>query len=312
VQFRRNFKCVAITDKCIARFAIPHREIAQILDEMGTILEILDDKNWQGFSPVRGRRPADWTKRLVETERLLTNQRGFSTIQWKARLEEAAQEMRKSIGQARQFWLGKKSGYYFLIRQSGSRLAMGISDEDYRRLVREPLRVSDTRTLEAGLFGEYGERISTEPKVIDGHQRYFEFRILAAEEDEQVGRDLKAFEVLLRQRHPAFQIGEIIYDAAEGNLMGGFLLIVTAPRAVTNRLEQTAIFLEEARKTVRRHLDAAEDLRAIGSLSLLETRLDRLIAAQAIARDAPLITRNGKDFRKIERLKLIEWETPVE
>jgi|EndMetStandDraft_4_1072995.scaffolds.fasta_scaffold214926_3 tRNA(fMet)-specific endonuclease VapC len=39
--------------------------------------------------------------------------------------------------------------------------------------------------------------------------------------------------------------------------------------------------------------------------------LDRLIAAQAIARDATLITRNGKDFRKIENLRLIEWETPV-
>ena len=38
--------------------------------------------------------------------------------------------------------------------------------------------------------------------------------------------------------------------------------------------------------------------------------LDRLIAAQAIARDATLITRSGKDFRKIEGLKLIEWETP--
>ena len=37
--------------------------------------------------------------------------------------------------------------------------------------------------------------------------------------------------------------------------------------------------------------------------------LDRLIAAQAIARDATLITRNGKDFRRIEGLKLMEWET---
>lgn len=39
--------------------------------------------------------------------------------------------------------------------------------------------------------------------------------------------------------------------------------------------------------------------------------LDRLIAAQAIARDAVLITRNGRDFRKIDGLKLIEWETPA-
>ena len=41
------------------------------------------------------------------------------------------------------------------------------------------------------------------------------------------------------------------------------------------------------------------------------TTLDRLIAAQAIARDATLITRNGRDFRKIEELKLVEWE-PLE
>ncbi len=35
--------------------------------------------------------------------------------------------------------------------------------------------------------------------------------------------------------------------------------------------------------------------------------LDRLIAAQAISRDAALVTRNGKDFRSIDNLKLIEW-----
>ncbi len=39
--------------------------------------------------------------------------------------------------------------------------------------------------------------------------------------------------------------------------------------------------------------------------------LDRLIAAQAIARDARLITRNGRDFRRINGLKLEEWETPA-
>ncbi len=41
------------------------------------------------------------------------------------------------------------------------------------------------------------------------------------------------------------------------------------------------------------------------------TTLDRLIAAQAIARDATLITRIGRDFRRIEGLKLEEWE-PLE
>ena len=42
------------------------------------------------------------------------------------------------------------------------------------------------------------------------------------------------------------------------------------------------------------------------------TTLDRLIAAQAIARDATLITRNGRDFRRIEGLKLVEWEPLVD
>lgn len=37
--------------------------------------------------------------------------------------------------------------------------------------------------------------------------------------------------------------------------------------------------------------------------------LDRLIAAQAIARDAVLITRNGRDFRGIHALRLQEWKT---
>lgn len=39
--------------------------------------------------------------------------------------------------------------------------------------------------------------------------------------------------------------------------------------------------------------------------------LDRLIAAQAIVRNATLITGNGKDFRRITGLKLVEWETPA-
>ena len=39
--------------------------------------------------------------------------------------------------------------------------------------------------------------------------------------------------------------------------------------------------------------------------------LDRLIAAQAIARDALLITRNGADFRAIPGLKLEVWDSPA-
>lgn len=35
--------------------------------------------------------------------------------------------------------------------------------------------------------------------------------------------------------------------------------------------------------------------------------VDRMIAAQAMARDALLITRNGSDFRSVEGLRLEEW-----
>jgi predicted nucleic acid-binding protein len=37
------------------------------------------------------------------------------------------------------------------------------------------------------------------------------------------------------------------------------------------------------------------------------TTLDRLIAAQAISRDARLITRNRRDFERIEGLRLEVW-----
>ena len=38
--------------------------------------------------------------------------------------------------------------------------------------------------------------------------------------------------------------------------------------------------------------------------------IDRMIAATAIVSDATLITMNGKDFRDVPGLKLMEWATP--
>jgi predicted nucleic acid-binding protein len=39
--------------------------------------------------------------------------------------------------------------------------------------------------------------------------------------------------------------------------------------------------------------------------------IDRLIAAQAMSRDARLVTMNGKDFRKIDGLRLEVWPSPA-
>ena len=56
------------------------------------------------------------------------------------------------------------------------------------------------------------------------------------------------------------------------------------------------------------HADILSSRDSIYTLSFDRQRtLDRLIAAQAITRDATLVTRNGKDFRRIEGLKLEEW-----
>lgn len=54
------------------------------------------------------------------------------------------------------------------------------------------------------------------------------------------------------------------------------------------------------------------DVRAYGAIVAQQGHargqtLDRLIAAQAITRNATLITRNGKDFRRIEGLRLEIW-----
>lgn len=72
--------------------------------------------------------------------------------------------------------------------------------------------------------------------------------------------------------------------------------------------------LERLLATITVEMLTQSDILAYGSVvrtlgySRRQT-LDRLIAAQALCRDATLITRNGSDFRKIDGLRLEVWQS---
>lgn len=70
--------------------------------------------------------------------------------------------------------------------------------------------------------------------------------------------------------------------------------------------------LDRLLETIVVQLFTPADILAYGSIVYglgydRRTTLDRLIAAQAISRDARLITRNGRDFARIEGLRLEVW-----
>lgn len=74
--------------------------------------------------------------------------------------------------------------------------------------------------------------------------------------------------------------------------------------------------LDRLLETIAVEMFTPADVRAYGAIVYEQgfarrRTLDRLIAAQAIARDALLITRNGADFRSIPGLKLEVWHSPA-
>lgn len=80
------------------------------------------------------------------------------------------------------------------------------------------------------------------------------------------------------------------------------------PAAATHRRRLLDRFLE----TIGVQLFTPADILAYGAIVYdlgydRRTTLDRLIAAQAISRDARLITRNRRDFDRIEGLRLEVW-----
>lgn len=73
--------------------------------------------------------------------------------------------------------------------------------------------------------------------------------------------------------------------------------------------------LDRMLETIMVELFTPADILAYGTIVYdlgydRRTTLDRLIAAQAISRDARLITRNRRDFERIEGLRLEVWPTP--
>ncbi len=82
--------------------------------------------------------------------------------------------------------------------------------------------------------------------------------------------------------------------------------------AATNYRRQ---LLDRLLETIAVQLFTPADILAYGAIVYelgydRRTTLDRLIAAQTISRDARLITRNGRDFERIDGLRLEVWPTP--
>jgi tRNA(fMet)-specific endonuclease VapC len=80
------------------------------------------------------------------------------------------------------------------------------------------------------------------------------------------------------------------------------------PAAASHRRRLLDRFLE----TIGVEMLTPADILAYGAIVLAlgydrRTTLDRLIAAQAISRDARLITRNRRDFERIHGLRLEVW-----
>ena len=83
------------------------------------------------------------------------------------------------------------------------------------------------------------------------------------------------------------------------------------PGAVNHRRR----LLDRLLETIMVELFTPADILAYGAIVYelgydRRTTLDRLIAAQAISRDARLITRNRRDFDRIEGLRLEVWPSP--
>jgi predicted nucleic acid-binding protein len=74
--------------------------------------------------------------------------------------------------------------------------------------------------------------------------------------------------------------------------------------------------LDRLLETIAVEMFTPADVRAYGEIVyeqgfVRRLTLDRLIAAQALSRDALLITRNGADFRNIRGLRLEIWPSPA-
>jgi tRNA(fMet)-specific endonuclease VapC len=84
-------------------------------------------------------------------------------------------------------------------------------------------------------------------------------------------------------------------------------------RRVDENLEAVDDLLAVAPPIDFTRADAREAGRIDAALSAAGTRIgpfDTLIAAQAVMRDLILVTRNAREFRRVDGLRIEDWETP--
>jgi tRNA(fMet)-specific endonuclease VapC len=109
---------------------------------------------------------------------------------------------------------------------------------------------------------------------------------------------------MLRELDPPFAISAMTRIEFESGVYH-VAAIQKSRRAALDKILEVLITLD----FTAAEISSFQDILAATSYSRRKTS-DRMTAATALVHDLQLVTMNGRDFRDISGLKLVEWESP--